>query len=177
MEPTMTKPELMIDRVEARSNVFLAAMIDMPGGALPVRLRNLSSRGALVEGAVLPIEGAVHIRRGDLHVRGQVVWVHDRYCGLHFDAMIDVPAWLKRIGHQGQERVDQIMASLRNGAIPKAANPPPPQRPAHVAEALLEIAEWLAAMDGLSVEAGEQVLKIETLARTIQTWSPSRGLA
>jgi hypothetical protein len=26
-------------------------------------------------------------------------------------------------------------------------------------------------MEGLSVEAGEQVLKIETLARAIQSWS------
>jgi hypothetical protein len=90
--------------------------------------------------------------------------------------MIDVPAWLKRIGHQGQDRVDMIMASIRSGAVPTTADPPPLQQPGQIAEALLEVAERLAGMDGLSVEAGEQILKIDTLARAIQSWSwSSRG--
>jgi hypothetical protein len=177
MEPTMTDPAMIIERAEARSNVFLAALIDMPGGPVPVRLRNLSSRGALVDGPVLPTEGGVHLRRGDLHVCGKVAWFHDGYCGLKFDSMIDVHAWLKRIGHQGQDRVDSIMASLRNGAIPKSADPPPVQGPAEIAEALIEIAERLAAMDGLSVEAGEQILKIDMLARTIQAWPPRASVS
>jgi hypothetical protein len=171
MEPTMTDPDRMIERAEPRSNVYLSASIDMPGGPLPVRVRNLSPHGALVEGPVLPGEGRVRLRRGDLHVRAKVAWVHDGYCGLNFDSTIDVPAWLKRVGHQGQERVDMIMSLLRTGAVPKAADPPLHQGPAQIAEALLEIAERLAGMEGLSVEAGEQVLKIETLARAIQSWS------
>jgi hypothetical protein len=69
-----------------------------------------------------------------------------------------------------------IMASIRSGAVPTTADPPPLQQPGQIAEALLEVAERLAGMDGLSVEAGEQILKIDTLARAIQSWSwSSRG--
>jgi hypothetical protein len=177
MEPTITDPGMMIQRAEVRSNVFLAALIDMPDGPIPVRIRNLSSRGALVDGPVLPTEGGAHLRRGDLHVRGKVVWFYDGYCGLRFESTIDVPAWLKRIGHQGQDRVDLIMASLRNGAIPKAADPPTVLGPAEIAESMIEIGERLAAMDGLSVEAAEQILKIDTLARTIQAWPPRTSVS
>jgi hypothetical protein len=174
MEATTTEPEGMIARAEPRSNVFLAALIDMPGGPVPVRVRNLSPRGALVEGPVLPIKGGIQLRRGDLRVGGKVAWLHDGYCGLQFDSTINVPTWLKRIGHQGQDRVDLIMASIRSGAVPEAADSPPSPEPGQVAEALFEIAERLAGMDGMSVEAGEQILKIETLARTIQGW-PARA--
>jgi hypothetical protein len=161
----------MIARAESRSNVFLTALIDTPDGPLPARVRNLSSRGALLEGPVLPIEGLIRLRRGDLHVRARVAWRRDGYCGLQFDSTIEVPAWIKRIGHQGQDRVDQIMASLRTGAAPKTSEPVPIQGPAEIAEALLEIADRLAAMDGLSLEAGQEILKIDTLARVMQAWS------
>jgi hypothetical protein len=177
METTMTDPAEIIARAEPRSNVFLAALIDMPGGPVPVRVRNLSPRGALVEGPVLPTSGAVQLRRGNLEVRGKVAWLHESYCGLQFSSSIDVPAWLKRIGHQGQDRIDMIMASLRNGTVPKVAEAPPLQQPGQIAEALLEVAERLAGLEGLSVEAGEQILKIDILARAIQAWSARDGAA
>jgi hypothetical protein len=171
MEPTVTDPAQMIARAEARSNVFLTALIDTPEGTLPVRVRNLSPCGALLEGHVLPVEGEILLRRGHLYVSANVAWRHDGYCGLHFNSTIEVTAWLKRIGHQGQERVDQIMASLRTGAVPRACDPAPLQGPAEIAEALLEIADRLAAMDGLSLQADQEILKIDTLARVMQSWS------
>lgn len=57
MEPTTNNRDQLIERAEPRSNVFLAALMDGPGGALPVRLRNLSPRGALLEGPVIRLEG------------------------------------------------------------------------------------------------------------------------
>jgi hypothetical protein len=171
MELTVTDHEQMIARVEPRSNVFLAALLEMEGGPVPVRVRNLSPRGALIEGAVLPTQGQVQLRRGDLSVCGKLVWIRNGYCGLQFHSTIDVPAWLKRIGHQGQERVDLIVASLRRGTIPRETDPPVNHGPTQIAAALLEIADRLAAMEELSVQAGEQILKIDTLARIIQSWS------
>lgn len=173
----MTDPDQPIERSEARSNVFLAALIDGPGGPLPVRLRNLSPRGALLEGPVLPLGGEIRLRRGELHVRGRVAWLRDGYCGLQFDSAINVQQWLKRIGHQGQDRVDRIVASLRAGATHLAVDQAPPQDPAQIAASLLEIAERLAAMDGLSVEAGEEILKIDILARIIESWAAKASAA
>ena len=167
----MTDPDQMIARAEARSNVFLTALIDSSDGPLPVRVRNLSPHGALLEGPVLPVEGLVRLRRGDLHVRAKVAWRHDGYCGLRFESTIEVATWLKRLGHHGQDRVDQIVAALRTGTVPKAADPAPLEDPAEIAAALLEIADRLAGMDGLSLEAGEEILKIDTLARVMQGWS------
>lgn len=89
---------------------------------------------------------------------------------MQFDSLIDVRQWLKRIGHQGQVRVDQIVASIRTGGAPAAVDPEPTQRPARIAAALIEIAERLAAMNGISVEAGEELLKIDALARINESW-------
>jgi hypothetical protein len=46
------------NRRSRRSNVLLAATIEAWGQKIPVKLRNLSTDGALIEGEQLPAEGA-----------------------------------------------------------------------------------------------------------------------
>src|SRR5512139_383211 len=46
------------NRKSRRSNVLMSASLELSGTSLPVKLRNLSAEGALVEGDKLPIEGA-----------------------------------------------------------------------------------------------------------------------
>ena len=46
------------NRKARRSNVLMAASLELSGTSLPVKLRNLSAEGALVEGDKLPVEGA-----------------------------------------------------------------------------------------------------------------------
>ncbi|HEX9947586.1 MAG TPA: hypothetical protein VGA98_08605, partial [Allosphingosinicella sp.] len=45
------------DRVAPRTNLLLAATAEVGGRSLPVRIRNLSETGALIEGAGLPDAG------------------------------------------------------------------------------------------------------------------------
>jgi hypothetical protein len=73
------------NRKARRSNVLMSASLELSGTSLPVKLRNLSADGALVEGDKLPVEGAsILFRKGDLSVSGQVAWVNGCQAGVAF---------------------------------------------------------------------------------------------
>jgi len=74
-------------RVESRNNIFVIAVLDVDcGSTTPVRVRNLSQNGALVEASALPPVGtAVLLKRGSLCVDAQVVWVDQQRAGLLSD--------------------------------------------------------------------------------------------
>ena len=73
------------NRNSRRSNVLLAASIEVSGAAIPVKLRNLSTEGALIEGEGLPVEGSeVVFKRNQLSVAGRVAWVLGTQAGVAF---------------------------------------------------------------------------------------------
>ncbi len=73
------------NRKSRRSQVLLTATIEHAGASQSVKLRNLSSEGALVESDKLPIEGtSVVFCRNELCTQGHVVWVNGRYAGIAF---------------------------------------------------------------------------------------------
>lgn len=91
--------------------MLLASLESQSHGPTDVRLRNVSSGGALVEGAEIPPEGsALVFSRNGVHAEAQVVWRAGRLAGLRFEAPIDV---------------DKV---LRTIAVPAAAPAPPPQQ-------------------------------------------------
>jgi hypothetical protein len=73
------------NRQSRRSNVLLAASIEALGAVIPVKLRNLSTEGALIEGDGLPVEGSeVLFRRNELSVSSRVAWVLGKQAGVAF---------------------------------------------------------------------------------------------
>ena len=77
------------NRRARRSNVLLAASIEALGAVIPVKLRNLSTEGALIEGDELPVEGSeVLFRRNDLALKGRVAWVAGKQAGVAFRTRI-----------------------------------------------------------------------------------------
>lgn len=77
---------MMKSRRSRRSPVLLAATIELGGKAVPVKLRNLSEEGALIEGDRLPLEGSsTFFERNELRLRSRVIWVQGRYAGVAFD--------------------------------------------------------------------------------------------
>ena len=85
-------------RKARRSNVLMSASLELSGTSLPVKLRNLSADGALVEGEKLPVEGAsILFRKGDLSVHGQVAWVKGRQAGVAFAQNLDPDQLLRHI--------------------------------------------------------------------------------
>jgi len=86
-------------RIEDRSNVFLSAALVTSSSSVPVRIRNLSSRGALLDGAALPVAGVqVQLVRGMLRANGHVAWQDGSLAGINFGGPGNRPADLRRAG-------------------------------------------------------------------------------
>jgi len=68
----------------------MTATLEVSGKTLTVKLRNLSSEGARVEGDQLPVEGTELVfRKGDLSTAAHVVWVKGRQAGIGFKQPLD----------------------------------------------------------------------------------------
>ena len=81
----MDESSMSQNRRSRRSPVLLAASVEVAGVATPVKLRNLSEEGALVEGDRLPLEGSTtFFERNELRVKSRVAWVHENLAGLAF---------------------------------------------------------------------------------------------
>ena len=86
------------NRRSRRSQVLLTAELEHAGVSLRVKLRNLSSEGALVESDELPIEGSpVEFRRNELSAGGRVVWVNGKFAGIAFDMKLNPEQILRHI--------------------------------------------------------------------------------
>jgi hypothetical protein len=81
----MDESSMIQNRRSRRAPVLLAASIEVDGVPQPVKLRNLSEEGALVEGDRLPAEGSTSFfQRNELRLKSRVIWVHGRYAGVAF---------------------------------------------------------------------------------------------
>ena len=139
-----------------RSNVFVIATLYSRGGSAPVRIRNLSPCGALIEGAVLPLPGApVRLSRGSLHVSGEVVWSADGRSGLRFHSSISVPEWLPRSnGARGQHDVDELVFKAKLGSL-AGHDMPAPVAPDKSGDLALELARLATGLTRLCNELAD----------------------
>lgn len=107
-------------RTEPRTNMFVMATISAASAWGPVKVRNLSPSGALIEGAVLPAaKEKVCLRRGPLRVTGEVVWCGSGQAGLRFLSRVEVKEWLPASGNRlAQQRVDELVQQVRGEGSP-----------------------------------------------------------
>ena len=167
---------------EPRKSVMLAATLEASGGSLPVRIRNMSTRGAMVDGSYLPAPGTtVQLARLSLETSALVIWRLDGRCGLKLAEPVVPDEWVSgvRAGvprtNFGQARVDGIQAALRQGAEMPTAPPsePPPERidrdrlDALIAEEIDQVGRALeAAIDELS-ENPEVIMQHERALQSL----------
>lgn len=148
-DPTAEDPAHDHGRVSQRNNIFVVATLYSRAGSVPVRIRNMSRCGALVEGAVLPAKDEeVELSRGSLRVSGLVAWCDGGKAGLRFSSPIAVAEWLPGGNRAGQQlRVDKIVFDAK-GAAPTAIGPAragpavglqPPMDTGEIAVSLLEL--------------------------------------
>ncbi len=135
-------------RSDPRRNIFVAAVLNHDGASTPVRVRNMSRSGALVECAAPPaVQSAVRLCRGSLNVRGSVVWLRGARAGIRFDAEVDVTAWLPKGNRpEGQAQVDAIVDAYRSrGAdgLHEYSSPAPAAANMEVVVQLLQIRDSL----------------------------------
>lgn len=114
---TATQREGACARIELRTNMFVLATISALSASGPVKIRNLSPSGALVEGAVLPPAGEqVELRRGARVAYGRVAWCQNGKAGLRFDGRLQISDWMPN-GDQGQQRVDSVVEELKDNGV------------------------------------------------------------
>jgi hypothetical protein len=159
------------DRASPRTNLLLAATAEVGGRSLPVRIRNLSETGALLEGAGLPDAGMkLVLARGDLHVSAVVAWAAGGRRGVRFDGPTPVHEWtggtkpkpLDCTGLRDQRRVGAIQAEARadaqiGSALRAPAAPPPP--PAAIAGLDSKLAHELGYVQRLLENLGDELIK------------------
>lgn len=69
-----------------RHRTLLCATLATTTNEYPIKLRDLSAAGALIEGDRIPSPGTdILIKRGTLEVMATVIWVKDHRAGLKFD--------------------------------------------------------------------------------------------
>jgi len=94
----MDESSMTHNRRDRRSPVLLAATVEIAGIPEPVKLRNLSAEGALIEGERLPLEGTTtFFQRNDLRVKGRIAWVEGRYAGLAFARPLEKEQVLRHV--------------------------------------------------------------------------------
>ena len=143
-------------RIERRSNLFvIAALHWRPGVPAPVRIRNLSPRGALIEGPGLPAAGtSVRLSRGGLCADGQLMWRDDVHAGVCFADAVRVADWLPReMRNAAQQRVDETLYEVR--AAPSASPG---------VATLVQAAPDYAAISRSLLEAGEELVADPAIA-------------
>ncbi len=153
--------------------MFLDAVLVVGSATVPVRLRNLSPGGALIESGSLPVAGShVRVLRGELSAEGSIAWQGQGLAGLRFASEIDVERWVKRVGHRGQQRVDEAMAALRahqqhrrvaNGTIEPSLT--------EISIELDRICERLADAPPTGLVLAEELPNLNRLARQLQQLS------
>lgn len=161
-------------RSDIRSNVFLTAILLGGVDPQPVRVRNLSPGGAFLDGQEIPPVGAsVRLVRGSLAVTGNVAWQSAGHAGLRFAKEIDVGAWVKRVGHSGQRRVDEAVDALRQQQRPTATADAPSL--VRISAELDGICERISASAAMTVEVGEELVRLDALARALQQIARDAG--
>lgn len=136
--------------------MFVLATMVAPAVSGPIKIRNMSRSGALIEGDALPGVGQpLRLQRGELIVSGRIVWRNAGKAGLRFEQDVEVGRWLPTAAG-GQQQVDRTFHDLKSGA----AEPAPlvaaqfKAPPAAPGDALNAAGALEALADALSDDAG-----------------------
>lgn len=170
--PAMNPDPASEGRLEQRTNMFVMASMLAETGSVPVKMRNLSARGALVEGAALPRAGSpFRLSRGALSIRGTVVWSERGRAGLMFDSPATVSEWLPRAQNNiAQQRIDELVLQLKSGkrSLPLARQSIEPAEQACMTSAS-DLFRLKDALQSLAEDLAEEPALVERLGSKLQT--------
>jgi hypothetical protein len=165
-------------RANARTNMFLAAVAAGSGFMVPVKIRNMSSTGALLEGPGMPESGtSIRLLRGRLVAPAYVVWSYGGRCGIRFKLLLSVTEWMAPPSNREQQRIDDAIRLLKAGAIPLGV--PQPEvaeeegqlgRDLHAVHRLLDAHGDSIACDAAYVQRfGEQLQNLDIALQMVAT--------
>lgn len=94
----MFEGKAVTNRTEQRSHVLMRCELEVAGECRTVKLRNLSSHGAMVEDEDLPLVGSpVLFRKDDIKVSGIVVWARIGRAGIKFDTFVPAKQVMRHV--------------------------------------------------------------------------------
>lgn len=157
---------------------MLAATIAAGTKSAPVRIRNLSELGAMIDGPSLPRAGVtLTLSRLALSIGATVMWNQDGRCGLSLSCPIAVDDWITGASTatdmaSAQVRVDQLQTAIRSGtALPTETRAPAPAMPPPVERSVAaELARVKRMLDQVSAELCEDVDVLARHDRAIQNF-------
>lgn len=120
----------------------------------------------------------MRLLRAHLTADGEIVWQEKTHCGIRFENAINVIDWVQRGGHAGQQRVDGIVAAIRNSnSVPRDLQQSldTGQSLATISQTLDQICERLARTPNMSIELGEEVLRLDAIAQSLRKIATGRG--
>jgi hypothetical protein len=146
---------------DVRTKVLLSATLYTQSSSAAVRIRNMSSSGAMIEGVTLPAIGSsVMLQRAELSIGADVMWSAAGRCGIKFQGSVAVPDWISGTAGKSvrsQAQVDALQAEIRSGA-PARAPAPAAAVPPSGAEIDARLAEEVAYVRRLVEAMGEELV-------------------
>lgn len=160
--------------------MLISAAMQADGVSSPVRIRNMSIEGALIETSVGPPVGApIALKRGSLQVGGVVVWESGKSCGVRFTSRVVVRDWMAPPANAGQSRVDAIVAQVTTGArlgeisahAPQLAHvcPERSDRLAQASQLITELAEALVEDPAVVARHGAKLQNLDVVLQILAT--------
>ena len=141
-----------------RTQLCLSATIRFGSLSAAIRLRDLSTTGARIEGERLPAVGAsALITRGTLNATGTIVWRDRKGCGVRFETPLSLEEWMPAAAWRDQLAVDALVEQAKSR---RTDLPPGPQAgsPRSLVEALPQrLAEELAYVSRLLESLGDDL--------------------
>lgn len=112
-------------RRESRTSLFVMAALYSDAGSWPVKVRDLSSAGALIEGGTIPPPGTnIRLCRGSQSILGQIVWSRSERAGVRFETSVSVNEWLPgNRASRPQQRVDDLVQQIKSSSVETPVHP------------------------------------------------------
>ena len=98
-----------------RTSLFVMATLYADSGSSPVKVRDVSPAGALIEGENIPAPGmGIRLSRGSISICGEIIWCRGGRAGLRSESTVTVADWLPgRQSRTAQERVDRVVQQVK----------------------------------------------------------------
>jgi len=94
-------PTIAQKRQPKRSHVLLVGQLEGESGSQEVRIRDVSTNGALVDAPDQPSVGeAVRLHVGEASIQGRVAWTDGAWLGVEFDEPLSGPALADTVGRK-----------------------------------------------------------------------------
>ncbi|MCA1653983.1 MAG: PilZ domain-containing protein [Sphingomicrobium sp.] len=168
----------MFEREAERVSIFIAATLYLGHSSSPVRLRNVSRWGAMLQGNASPeLDSIVGFGRGRLHATGRVMWADEGRFGVRFAHPICVEDWIAPPKNESQQLADRLFVNrtiLKGSAntIPAPSLPTCNAVAANIPDDLGEAIELLTILEDRLAEdmtiVGQHGEVLQNLDRALQ---------